>query len=90
MTKQILAVDVDLTVVDTSCLKMRWNPVKLRRYYSMGMRRRNDRMKVLEGFDLSKRILFDTPYTQDVEIDVAHKISVWDNSVVELIKNNYL
>lgn len=50
----------------------------------------DDRMKVLEGFDLSKRILFDTPYAQDVEIEVAHKISKWDDSVVELIKNNYL
>ena len=50
----------------------------------------DDRLKVLEGFDLGKRILFDTPYTQDVEIEVAHKISKWDNSVVELIKNNYL
>lgn len=50
----------------------------------------DDRMSHLQGFDLEKRILFQTQYTQDVEVDVAMSFNVWDDSVVEQIKEMYL
>ena len=50
----------------------------------------DDRLNHLSGFDLDKRILFETPYTQDVEIDVATSFGVWDDTVVETICGRYL
>jgi 5'(3')-deoxyribonucleotidase len=50
----------------------------------------DDRMSHLQGFDLEKRILFQTRYTQDVEVDVAYEFGMWDNSVVSKICETYL
>jgi hypothetical protein len=50
----------------------------------------DDRMSHLQGFDLEKRILFQTRYTQDVKVDVAYEFGMWDDSVVSKICELYL
>jgi 5'(3')-deoxyribonucleotidase len=50
----------------------------------------DDRKEHLKGFDLNKRILFDTPYDQSVECDVNMVINKWSDEVVERICKEYL
>lgn len=50
----------------------------------------DDRLDNLKGFDKEQRILFETPYTQNVEVDVAMSFNVWNNDVVQQIKDMYL
>ena len=50
----------------------------------------DDRMSQLKGFDKEKRILFNTPYTQDVQCEVEMSFGVWDDEVVNKICSRYL
>lgn len=47
----------------------------------------DDRLEHLEGFDQTKRILFETNYTQHVECPVRYGFSKWDSRVVKDIIN---
>lgn len=50
----------------------------------------DDRMSQLKGFDKEKRILFNTPYTQDVQCEVEMSFDVWDDGIVNKICSLYL
>lgn len=50
----------------------------------------DDRLSVLQGFPQEKRVLFSTPYTQDVECSVQYSFSEWDDKVVKDICDLYL
>lgn len=50
----------------------------------------DDRLSHLKGFDYGKRILFETPYTQDVECEVALTFSRWNDLIVKQICEEYL
>lgn len=46
----------------------------------------DDRMSNLKGFDFQKRILFNTPYTQDVECGVVKTLNSWKDVDEKFIK----
>lgn len=50
----------------------------------------DDRKSNLNKFDFEKRILFNTPYTQDVECSVVHEFSKWDDNIIKEICGRYL
>lgn len=50
----------------------------------------DDRLDNLQGFDYSKRILYNTPYTQSVDVPVAMMIDSWDNFSTEEFCDRYL
>ncbi len=50
----------------------------------------DDRLDVLEKFDYNKRVLFETPYTQSSDCNVALSFNKWDNSIVHQICERYL
>jgi len=39
----------------------------------------DDRLDMLAGFDLHKRVLYETPYTQSVSCPVGYKIKSWES-----------
>lgn len=50
----------------------------------------DDRLSVLQGFPQHKRVLFETPYTQEVDCGVQYSFSEWDEDVVKKICEMYL
>ena len=50
----------------------------------------DDRLSMLKGFDFNKRILFNTPYRQDVECKVNMTLDGWNDEAVKEVCFNYL
>lgn len=50
----------------------------------------DDRLEHLKGFDVSKRVWFNTPYVQTEDCEVALKFDTWNDETVKQICNNYL
>ena len=50
----------------------------------------DDRKEHLKGFDFNQRIWFNTPYTQTEDCEVAIKFNVWNDTIVDLVKEVYL
>lgn len=50
----------------------------------------DDRLAVLKDFPFSKRVLFETNYTQDANCEVAMSFSKWNDNVVKQICERYL
>ena len=50
----------------------------------------DDRLSVLQGFPQHKRVLFETPYSQDVDCGVQYSFSEWNEDVVKKICELYL
>lgn len=46
----------------------------------------DDRLNHLQGFDIQKRILFNTPYTQDVQCEVWKTMNGWKDADEKFIK----
>lgn len=50
----------------------------------------DDRKSMLKGFDFEKRILFNTPYEQEVECETALSFDRWNDEIVKKICEEYL
>lgn len=50
----------------------------------------DDRKSMLRGFDFEKRILFNTPYEQEVECETALSFDRWNDEIVKKICEEYL
>lgn len=50
----------------------------------------DDRKSMLKGFDFEKRILFNTPYEQEVECETTLSFDRWNDEIVKKICEEYV